>query len=171
MGFTIQDNEKKLIFPASTRCVQGSILKLLSVLLWGARWHFNEDVCHLSKWCSHFCSSHSQRWCQDKGPSADSHAMPWHVTRVANLLHKAPGKSLPERKAWPKVCLVTGWVPPSLDHGRRCPRCQTSGLAHCLIFPLTQVSYRIFSWNKNLELSQGELSPKCLKWDHFLKLC
>lgn len=32
-GFTIQDNEKKLIFTVPTHCIQGAILKLLSILL------------------------------------------------------------------------------------------------------------------------------------------
>ena len=59
-GFTIQDNEKKLIFTVPTHCIRGSILRLLSILLQGARLHINENMCHLGKWCSHFYSSHSQ---------------------------------------------------------------------------------------------------------------
>lgn len=173
MGLPFKIMKIKLIFTASTHCIQGSILKLLSILLWSARLYFNENMCHLSKWCSYFCSSLSQMWCQDKGLSADSHAMPWHMTRVANLLHKTSAKSLPESQLFlgqNSALLLTEFLQ-SLDHGRRCPWCQTSGLEHCVILPLTQVSYRIFSWNKSLKVPQGELSAKCLKCNCFLKLC
>ena len=110
-------------------------------------------MCHLGKWCSHFYSSHSQMLCQDKGPSADSRAMPWCMTRVAKHLVKSrlKGKSSCDRTS-ASLLAGLGWVPPTLDHGRLCSPCQASGLAHCLIFPLTQVSSRIFSWNKNLEV-------------------
>lgn len=125
--FTIQDNEKKLIFTAPTHCMWGSIQKLLSILLQGARLHINENMCHLGRWWSHFYSSHSQMLYKDKGPSADSPAMPWCMERGTNLLDGASGKRLPARHGPPVVWRLShsqlGWVPPALDHNRMCPQC------------------------------------------------
>lgn len=168
-GFTIQDNEKKLIFTVSTHCIQGSILKMLSVLLWSARLHFNENMWHLSKWCSVptslRCDVKPRGWVQTHMPCPDT----WQELQIYFIKHllKACLNHISSLvKILPSYWLEFLQVLPMAEgaHGAK-------QVAWHLILPLTQVSYRIYPWNKNFKVSQGELSPKCVKCNHFLKLC
>lgn len=131
-GFTIQDNEKKLIFTVSTHCIQGSILKLLSILLWGARLHFSANMWHLSKWCSVpdtlRCGVKTRGWVQTHIPRPDTwqelqiyfikHVLKACLNHTSSLVKTLPSYWLSSSKSWPwqKEPMVPNKWPGTLPH-------------------------------------------------------